>query len=170
MFILILFILYTGKSNYMLFLRATAVDTWRMYFTCTSPQKAFTPRYRMGQVALPSHNPFGLYFIQSYDTHLISSNLHKVNRGMPDLFLVVSSIHCFIQSWESGLVCLKWSYSYVTILSLIPPYDKLGQDAFINAESCNKYSHFVSSLHEPISNFLYIQIANNYIRISLCSL
>lgn len=90
---------------------------------------------------------------------------------MTGLFLVVSSICCFIQSWESGSVRPKLSYGYVTILALKTPYRKLGQNAFINAESCNKkYSHFVSSLYECTSNFLYTQIANNYISISLGSL
>lgn len=76
-----------------------------------------------------------------------------------------------LQLWESRAVCLKHSYGYVTLLALKNQYSKLGQNAFINAESCNKkYSHLVSTLHESVSNFLYIQIANNYINIPLGSL
>lgn len=96
--------------------------------------------------------PHSLYFIQSYTIQLIYWNLHE--HGKPIIFPVISFIHYLLQSWESRAVCLKHSHGYVTMLALKTKHRKLGQDAFINAKSCNKCSHLVSSLHESASNFL----------------
>lgn len=152
-----MFTLHSGKGGKKI-IRAKSVDIETICLPCVFSSNS-----------LPSRSPpRRLYLIQSYTIQLIYWNLHE--RSIPVIFPVISFIHYFLWSWESRAVYLKQSHGYVTMLALKTYCRKLGQDAFINAKSCNKCSHLLSSLHESVSNFIYITIANNYINISLDSL